>query len=181
MLCFVVCNRSEWGTVFYFQFAIFQYWTAVLKREKKIVGLILFHLRLSTLERLRMFVVLHCIVGGVLSGGLTGGLDVCWSEIKSFGEFVYVPVSVKRFLFVGGPDRLPRSLYLQWKKSGRNLLHFQLKVGVVVWFFFFSFLRAVAFNRLVPLLFYVHVSTTSILCLILVKHQQFLCWWTLQF
>ena len=46
-------------------------------KEKKIVGLILFHLRLSTLERLRMFVVLHCIVGGVLSGGLTGGLDVC--------------------------------------------------------------------------------------------------------
>ena len=45
--------------------------------KKKIVGLILFHLRLSTLERLRMFVVLHCIVGGVLSGGLTGGLDVC--------------------------------------------------------------------------------------------------------
>ena len=52
-------------------------------KEKKIVGLILFHLRLSTLERSRMFVVLHCIVGGVLSGGLTGGLDVCWSEIKS--------------------------------------------------------------------------------------------------
>ena len=47
------------------------------KKKKKIVGLILFHLRLSTLERLRMFVVLHCIVGGVLSGGLTGGLDVC--------------------------------------------------------------------------------------------------------
>ena len=46
-------------------------------KKKKIVGLILFHLRLSTLERLRMFVVLHCIVGGVLSGGLTGGLDVC--------------------------------------------------------------------------------------------------------
>ena len=56
-----------------------------------------------------------------------------WNQI--FGEFVYVPVSVKRFLFVGGPDRLPRSSYLQWKKSGRNLLHFQLKVGVVVWFF----------------------------------------------
>ena len=53
-------------------------------KEKKIVGLILFHLHLSTLERLRMFVVLHCTVGGVLSGGLTGGLDVCWSEIKSF-------------------------------------------------------------------------------------------------
>ena len=40
-------------------------------------------------------------------------------------------------MFVGGPDRLPWSSYLQWKKSGRNLLHFQLKVGVVVWFFFF--------------------------------------------
>ena len=53
------------------------------QKEKKIDGLILFHLRLSTLERLRMFVVLHCIVGGVLSGGLTGGLDVCRSEIKS--------------------------------------------------------------------------------------------------
>ena len=53
------------------------------QKEKKIVGLILFHLRLSTLERLRMFVVLHCIVGGVLSGGLTGGLDVCGSETKS--------------------------------------------------------------------------------------------------
>ena len=39
------------------------------------------------------------------------------------------------FLFVGGPDRLPRSSYLQWKKNGRNLLHFQLKIGVVVWFF----------------------------------------------
>ena len=52
-------------------------------KGKKIVGLILFHLRLSTLERLRMFVVLHCIVGGVLSGGLTGGLDVCRSETKS--------------------------------------------------------------------------------------------------
>ena len=61
-----------------------------------------------------------------------------WNQI--FGEFVYVPVSVKRFLFVGGPDRLPRSSYLQWEKSGRNLLHFQLKVGVVVWFFFFFFL-----------------------------------------
>ena len=47
------------------------------KQEKKIVGLILFHLRLSTLERLRMFVVLYCIVGGVLSGGSTGGLGVC--------------------------------------------------------------------------------------------------------
>ena len=46
-------------------------------KEKKIVGLILFHLRLSTLERLRMFVVLHWIVGGVLSGGLAGGLGVC--------------------------------------------------------------------------------------------------------
>ena len=56
-----------------------------------------------------------------------------WNQI--FGEFVYVPVSVKRLLFVGGPDRLPRSSYLQWTKSGRNLLHFQLKVGVVVWFF----------------------------------------------
>ena len=29
------------------------------KEKKKIVGLILFHLRLSTLERLRMFVVLY--------------------------------------------------------------------------------------------------------------------------
>ena len=46
-------------------------------QKKKIVGLILFHLRLSTLERLRMFVVLYCIVGGVLSGGSTGGLGVC--------------------------------------------------------------------------------------------------------
>ena len=53
------------------------------QKEKKIVGLILFHLRLSTLERSRMFVVLYWIVGGVLSGGLTGGLGVCWSEIKS--------------------------------------------------------------------------------------------------
>ena len=86
-----------------------------------------------------------------------------WIRNQIFGKFVYVPVSVKRFLFVGGPDRLPRSSYLQWKKSGRNLLHFQLKVGVVVWFFFSSFLRTVTFNRLVPLLFYVHVSTTSIL------------------
>ena len=48
------------------------------KRKKKIVGdLILFHLRLSTLERLRMFVKLYWIVGGVLSGGLAGGLGVC--------------------------------------------------------------------------------------------------------
>ena len=47
------------------------------KGKKKIVGLILFHLRLSTLERLRMFVKLYWIVGGVLSGGLTGGLGVC--------------------------------------------------------------------------------------------------------
>ena len=47
------------------------------RKKKKIVGLILFHLCLSTLEWLRMFVVLHCIVGGVLSGGLAGGLDVC--------------------------------------------------------------------------------------------------------
>ena len=47
------------------------------KGKKKIVGLILFHLRLSTLERLRMFVMLYWIVGGVLSGGLTGGLGVC--------------------------------------------------------------------------------------------------------
>ena len=53
------------------------------RKKKKIVGLILFHLRLSTLERLRMFVVLYWIVGGVLSGGLTGRLDVCGSEIKS--------------------------------------------------------------------------------------------------
>ena len=97
-----------------------------------------------------------------------------WNQI--FGEFVYGPVSVKRFLFVGGPDRLPRSSYLQWKKSGRNLLHFQLKVGVVVFFFFFFFfLRTVAFNRLVPLLFYVHVSTISILCLVLVKHRLSKC------
>ena len=47
------------------------------RKEKKIVGLILFHLCLSTLERLRMFVMLYWIVGGVLSGGLTGGLGVC--------------------------------------------------------------------------------------------------------
>ena len=47
------------------------------KRRKKIVGLILFHLRLSTLERLRMFVMFYWKVGGVLSGGLTGGLGVC--------------------------------------------------------------------------------------------------------
>ena len=46
-------------------------------QKEKIVGLILFHLRLSTLERLRMFVMLYWIVGGVLSGGLTGGLGVC--------------------------------------------------------------------------------------------------------
>ena len=46
------------------------------QKGKKIVGLILFHLRLSTLERLRMFVMLYWIVGGILSGGLTGGL-VC--------------------------------------------------------------------------------------------------------
>ena len=30
-----------------------------------------------------MFVVLYCIVGDVLSSGLTGGLDMCRSEIKS--------------------------------------------------------------------------------------------------
>ena len=47
------------------------------KKERKLVGLILFHLRLSTLERLRVFVMLYWIVGGVLSGGLTGGLGVC--------------------------------------------------------------------------------------------------------
>ena len=47
------------------------------QKEKKMVGLVLFHLRLSTLERLRMFVMLYWIVGGVLSGGLTGGLGVC--------------------------------------------------------------------------------------------------------
>ena len=47
------------------------------RKKKKIVGLILFHLCLSTLERLRMFVMLYWIVGGVLSGGLTGGLGVC--------------------------------------------------------------------------------------------------------
>ena len=46
-------------------------------KKKKIFGLILFHLRLSTLERLRMFVMFYWIVGGVLSGGLTGGLGVC--------------------------------------------------------------------------------------------------------
>ena len=46
------------------------------QKEKK-NGLILFHLCLSTLERLRMFVKLYWIVGGVLSGGLTGGLGVC--------------------------------------------------------------------------------------------------------
>ena len=57
-----------------------------------------------------------------------------WNKI--FGEFVYVPVSVKRFLFVGGPDRLPQVVVSTVEKSGRNLLHFQLKVGVVVWFFF---------------------------------------------
>ena len=47
------------------------------EKKKLIVGLILFHLRLSTLERLRIFVVLYWIVGGILSGGLTGGLGVC--------------------------------------------------------------------------------------------------------
>ena len=47
------------------------------KRKKNELDLILFHLRLSTLERLRMFVVLYWIVGGILSGGLTGGLGVC--------------------------------------------------------------------------------------------------------
>ena len=106
------------------------------QKRKKIVGLILFHLRLSTLERLRMFVMLYWIVGGVLSGGLTGGLGVCWSEIKSLVNFIYVPVSVKRFLFVGGSDRLPRSPYLQrkWLVMEESLLHFQIKVGVVVWF-----------------------------------------------
>ena len=69
-----------------------------------------------------------------------------WNEI--FGEFIYVPVSVKRFffffffffvfcfLFVGGPDRLPRSPYLQCGRlrMEESLLHFQIKVGVVVWF-----------------------------------------------
>ena len=50
------------------------------RKKKKIVGLILFHLRLSTLERLRMFVLFYWRVGGVLSGGLAGGLGVCWSE-----------------------------------------------------------------------------------------------------
>ena len=47
------------------------------RKKKKLVGLILFHLRLSTLEWLRMFVMFYWIVGGVLSGGLTGGLGVC--------------------------------------------------------------------------------------------------------
>ena len=47
------------------------------QKKKKLVGLILFHLRLSTLERLRVFVMLYWIVGGVLSGGLTGGFGVC--------------------------------------------------------------------------------------------------------
>ena len=97
-----------------------------------------------------------------------------WNKI--FGEFIYVPVSVKRFLFVGGSDRLPRSPYLQckWLVMEESLLHFQIKVGVVVWFFS-SFLRTVAFNRFVPLLFYVHVSTISILCLVLVEHRLSKC------
>ena len=47
------------------------------QKSKKIVGLILFHLRLSTLERLGMFVMFYWIVGGVLSGCFTGGLGVC--------------------------------------------------------------------------------------------------------
>ena len=58
----------------------------------------------------------------------------------------------------------------KWKKSS--------SFSVKSWgccLVFFSFLRAVASNRLVSLLFYVHVSTTLILCLVLVKHQQFLC------
>ena len=57
-----------------------------------------------------------------------------WNKI--FGEFIYVPVSVKRFLFVGGPDRLPRSSYLHCGRlrMEESLLHFQIKVGVVVWF-----------------------------------------------
>ena len=47
------------------------------EKKKNLVGSVLFHLRLSTLERLRMFVMLYWIVGGVLSGDLTGGLSVC--------------------------------------------------------------------------------------------------------
>ena len=49
---------------------------------------------------------------------------------------MYQWVSKGFFLFVGGPDRLPRSPYLQckWLRMEESLLHFQIKVGVVVWF-----------------------------------------------
>ena len=135
MLCFVVSNRSEWGTVFYFQFAIFQYWTAVLKRKKKnswINPVPLASFNTGAVEDV-CGVALYSWWRSQWRLDWWAWCVLVWNQI--FGEFVYVPVSVKRFLFVGEPDRLPRSSYLQWKKSGRNLLHFQLKVGVVVWFF----------------------------------------------
>ena len=127
MLCFVVCNRSEWGTVFYFQFAIFQWWTAVLKREKKnswINPVPLASFNTGAVEDV-CDVLLDSWWRSQWRLDWWTWCVLIWNKI--FGEFIYVPVSVKRFLFVGGPDRLPRLSYLQWKKSGRKSSSFSDK------------------------------------------------------
>ena len=136
------------------------------QNEKKIrwlIQLILFHLRLSTLERLRMFVMLYWIVGGVLSGGLTGGLWVSWSKNKILWIHLCTSECQKGFCSLVDPTgflgrRIYNVVFWEWKKS---LLHFQIKIGVVVCF---SLLLS-AYSRLCHCLFYVHVSTISTLYL----------------
>ena len=59
-----------------------------------------------------MFVMLYWIVGGVLSGGLTGGLGVCRSEIKSLVNLSMYQLVSKGFCSSADPTGfLGRRIY----------------------------------------------------------------------
>ena len=65
----------------------------------------------------------------------TGGL-VCVVLEYNIYRFYLCTSECLKVLFVGGADRLPRSPYLQFSKlrMEESLLHFQIKIGVVVCF-----------------------------------------------